>query len=69
MTDSRFRRAALPDSTIIVHGSLALGDYTSGKSDLDLLVLSAAATDQLVEAVQAEWKHQPTNLDLPRRRL
>lgn len=57
-------RAALPDSTIIVHGSFALGDYLPGKSDLDLLVLSDAPTDGLVEAVQAEWKHNPTNLDL-----
>ncbi len=57
-------RDALPDSTIIVHGSLALGDYTQGKSDLDLLVLSDTATDGLVEAVRAEWNHQPTNLDL-----
>ena len=57
-------RTALPDSTVIVHGSLALGDYTPGKSDLDILVLSDAATDGLIEAVQAEWKHHPTNLDL-----
>lgn len=57
-------RAALPDSTTIVHGSLALGDYLPGKSDLDLLVLSDAPTDGLTEAVQAEWKHHPTNLDL-----
>jgi hypothetical protein len=57
-------RASLPDSTFIVHGSLALGDYIPGKSDLDVLVLSDAPTDGLVEAVQAEWKHHPTNLDL-----
>ena len=56
--------AALPESTIIVHGSLAFGDYVPGKSDLDLLVLSDAPTDGLVEAVQAEWKLDPTNLDL-----
>ena len=57
-------RAALPESTIIVHGSVALGDYVPGKSDLDLVVLSDAPTDGLVEAVQAEWKLDPTNLDL-----
>ena len=57
-------RAVLPDCSVIVHGSLALGDYTPDKSDLDLLVLSDTATDGLVEAVQAEWKHDPTNLDL-----
>ena len=57
-------RASLPDSAFIVHGSLSLGDYVPGKSDLDLLVLSDAPTDGLVEAVQAEWKQHPTNLDL-----
>ena len=57
-------RVALPDSTIIVHGSFALGDYLPGKSDLDLLVLSDASTEGLVEAVQVEWKHDPMNLDL-----
>ncbi len=54
----------LPDSTVIVHGSLALGDYQSGKSDVDLLVLSEAPTDGLVEAVEVEWNREPTNLDL-----
>ena len=57
-------RAALPDSTIIVHGSLAVGEYIPGKSDLDILVLSDAPTDGLVEAIQADWEHHPTNLDL-----
>ena len=57
-------RAALPDCTVIVHGSLALGDYIPDKSDFDLLVLSDKATDDLVEALQAEWKHDPTAFDL-----
>ena len=57
-------RTALPDSTVLVHGSLALGDYTPGKSDLDILVLSDTATDELVEAVETEWNDHPTNLDL-----
>lgn len=57
-------RSTLADSTIIVHGSLALGDYLPGKSDLDLLVLSDAPTDGLLEAVEAEWKQHPTNVDL-----
>ena len=57
-------RAVLPDCSVIVHGSLALGGYAPGKSDLDLLVLSDATTDGLVEAVQGEWQHDPMNLDL-----
>jgi predicted nucleotidyltransferase len=57
-------RTALPDSTVLVHGSLALGDYTAGKSDLDILVLSDTATDGFVDAVRAEWNDHPTNLDL-----
>src|SRR5215207_3704851 len=57
-------RVALPDSSVIVHGSLALGGYSSDTSDLDLLVLSDAPTDGFVEAVQAEWTHHPMNLDL-----
>lgn len=54
---------ALPDSRVIVHGSLALGDFTPGKSDLDLLVLSDASTEGLVDAVEAEWERHPVNLD------
>ncbi len=49
---------------MIVHGSLALGGYTPGTSDLDLLVLSDMATDRLAEAVQGEWRNDPMNLDL-----
>jgi predicted nucleotidyltransferase len=30
--------ALLPDATVIVHGSLALGDFQPGRSDIDLLV-------------------------------
>ena len=44
--------SVLPDATVVVTGSLALGDYRPGKSDVDLLVLSDAPTDGLVEAVK-----------------
>lgn len=57
-------RAVLPDATLIVHGSLALGDFRPGKSDVDLLVLSDAPTEGLVEAVEREWSAVPSNLDL-----
>src|SRR5215208_1791301 len=39
-------RAVLNDATVIVHGSLALGDFRPGKSDVDLLVISDAPTDE-----------------------
>lgn len=54
----------LPDATVIVHGSLALGDFRPGRSDVDLLVLSDAPTDGLVEEVEREWARAPSNLDL-----
>jgi hypothetical protein len=54
----------LPDATVIVTGSLALGDYQSGKSDVDLLVLSNAPTDGLVEAVEQAWSQEPGEFDL-----
>jgi predicted nucleotidyltransferase len=57
-------KTVLPDSAVIVHGSLGLGDYQAGKSDVDLLVLSDAPTDSLVEAVESEWNREPTNLDV-----
>ena len=56
--------ALLPDATVIVHGSLALGDFQPGKSDIDLLVISDAPTDGVVEAVKPEWEQEPTNLDI-----
>lgn len=56
--------AALPDATLIVHGSLALGGYRPDKSDVDLLVLSDAPTDGLVERVQAAWSDEPGDFDL-----
>ena len=54
----------LPDATVIVTGSLALGDYQPGKSDVDLLVLSDAPTDGLVEAVEQTWSQEPGEFDL-----
>jgi hypothetical protein len=54
----------LPDAKLIVHGSLALGDYRPGKSDVDLLVLSDAPTDGLVEAVERAWSEEPGEFDL-----
>jgi hypothetical protein len=56
--------AVLPDATVIVHGSLALGDFRPGSSDVDLLVISDKPTEGLVAAVEREWKEDPTNLDL-----
>lgn len=57
-------RVELPDSAVIVHGSLALGGYVPGQSDLDLLVLSDAPADGLVEAIRAQWTRYRMNLDL-----
>jgi hypothetical protein len=54
----------LRDSTVIVHGSLALGDYRSETSDVDLLVLSDAPVDELADAVADTWKVEPSNFDL-----
>jgi len=56
--------AVLPDATVVLHGSLALGDFRPGSSDVDLLVISDEPTDGLVAAVEREWKEDPTNLDL-----
>ena len=61
---SRVFRAALPDATVILHGSLALGDFHPGRSDVDLLVISDAPTSGVVEEVRREWERQPTNLDV-----
>ena len=52
--------AVLPDATVIVHGSLALGDFRPGSSDVDLLVISDKPTDGLVAAVERAWKEDPT---------
>lgn len=54
----------LSDATVIVTGSLALGDYQPGKSDVDLLVLSDESTDDLVEAVEQAWREEPGEFDL-----
>ena len=54
----------LPDATVIVTGSLALGDYRPGESDVDLLVLSDAPTDGLLEAVEQAWSQEPCEFDL-----
>ena len=56
--------SVLPDATMIVTGSLALGDYQPGKSDVDLLVLSDAPTDGLVGAVERAWSQEPGEFDL-----
>src|SRR5215212_7853415 len=56
--------SVLPDATVVVTGSLALGDYRPGKSDVDLLVLSDAPTDGLVEAVEQAWSQEPGEFDL-----
>lgn len=54
----------LPDATVILHGSLALGDFQPQRSDVDLLVISDAATDGLVAAVERAWKQEPIDVDL-----
>jgi hypothetical protein len=54
----------LPDATVIVSGSLALGDFKPGRSDVDLLVLSDAPTDGLVEALEQAWSEEPGEFDL-----
>jgi len=56
--------SVLPDATLIVTGSLALGDYRAGKSDVDLLVLSDGSTDGLVEAIEQAWSQEPGEFDL-----
>lgn len=55
---------ALPDANVIVHGSLALGGYQPGKSDVDLLVLSDAPTEGLVGAVEEAWSEEQGEFDL-----
>jgi len=54
----------LPDATVIVTGSLALGDYEPGESDVDLLVLSDTPTGGLVEAVKQAWSQEQGEFDL-----
>ena len=56
--------ALLPDATVIFHGSLALGDFCPGRSDVDLLVINDKPTKGLVAVVEREWREDPTNLDL-----
>jgi len=54
----------LPDATVIVSGSLALGAYRPGESDVDLLVLSDAPSDGLVEAVEQAWIEERGEFDI-----
>ena len=56
--------SVLPDARVIVSGSLALGGYQPGRSDVDLLVLSDARTDGLVEAVEQAWTEEQGEFDL-----
>lgn len=56
--------AVLPDATVILHGSLVLGGFRPLTSDVDLLVVSDAATGGLVAAVEQAWNQEPMNLDL-----
>jgi hypothetical protein len=56
--------SVLPDASVIVSGSLALGEYQPGRSDVDLLVLSDAAIDGLVEAVEQAWSEEQDEFDL-----
>ena len=56
--------SVLPDAMVIVTGSLALGDFKPGTSDVDLLVLSDSPTDGLVEAVERAWGEERGEFDL-----
>jgi hypothetical protein len=56
--------AVLADATVIVSGSLALGGYRPGESDVDLLVVSDAGTDGLVKAVEQAWANDGEEFDL-----
>lgn len=56
--------SVLLDATVIVLGSLALGDYEPGKSDVDLLLLSDGSTDRLAEAVRRAWNQERGDFDL-----
>jgi ketosteroid isomerase-like protein/predicted nucleotidyltransferase len=54
---------------VILHGSLTLGDYVPGRSDVDLLVvvddpLSDAQLDALAEAVERQRPAAPGRVDL-----
>jgi predicted nucleotidyltransferase len=56
-------------ASVILHGSLVLGDYTPGQSDTDLLVivdraLAHAEMDELVSALLAEQADAPGRVDL-----
>ena len=57
------------DATVIFHGSLALGDFRPGKSDVDLLVLSDLRLPGLVQAVEREWAIDPNQPGPARRHL
>jgi predicted nucleotidyltransferase len=53
----------------ILHGSLVLGDYTPGRSDIDVLVvaereLGDGQIDALTELAAAERPHAPARVDL-----
>ena len=56
-------------ASVILHGSLTLGDYLPGRSDVDLLVvvddpLTDARFDRLTEAVAAHRPWAPGRVDL-----
>jgi hypothetical protein len=58
-----------PDVGVILHGSLALGDYTPGRSDIDLLaVAEPALTDgeiaAIIDLTAKERPHAPARVDL-----
>jgi predicted nucleotidyltransferase len=56
--------ATLPDATVLVHGSRALGDARPD-SDLDVLVLSDLEPDErFVAAIVGAWDRDPTIVDL-----
>jgi predicted nucleotidyltransferase len=55
-------------ASVILHGSLVLDDYVSGRSDIDLLVivdrpLDAATTDEFTRALVAEQPEAPARVD------
>ncbi len=54
---------------VILHGSLTLGDYGPGRSDVDLLAvvqepLGTVQRAALAAAVEEEWRRAPTHFDL-----
>jgi hypothetical protein len=62
---ARAVRETVPDATVILHGSLATGEFRPGESDVDLLVLSDLPPGKtLVAAVREAWAGDPTPVDL-----